>query len=99
MKLFLLSVFLLFASAAYYLYFSPRARKVSFVFDHYGLVKNGFTQAEVVRILTPPDTSYWTTELSGDSVYALDYDMGDLAPDNVRVYLKNDSVTTVTYCQ
>ena len=99
MRVFLVVAFLLFASLAYYLFFSPKARKISFVFEHYELVKEGFTQAEVIQTLTLPDTAFWTTSMAGDSIYELDYNMGDMAPDAVSVYLKNDSVVSVTYCQ
>ncbi|WP_188560947.1 hypothetical protein [Hymenobacter frigidus] len=58
-------------------------------------VKVGMSSNEVRALLGPPDTTYVWEE--GSPLQVLHYDMGLLAPDDVRVFLDHDTVTQVTY--
>jgi len=74
----------------------------AWVFDHGNAVysklpqvKVGMSSIEVRTLLGAPDTTYILEE--GSRLQVLHYDMGLLAPDDVRVFLDHDTVTHVTY--
>lgn len=67
------------------------------VFARLPRVAVGMRTAQVRALLGPPDTTYVWPEAPHPQV--LQYDMGPLAPDDVRVLVMNDSVTGVAYAQ
>jgi hypothetical protein len=95
-----LVIFLLVAgllgAALYWLneqFFAPGER----VFAQLPHVHVGMRTAEVRALLGPPDTTYTWSEAPYPHI--LQYEMGPLAPDDVRMVVTHDTVTAITYAQ
>ena len=67
------------------------------VFAQLPRVRMGMREVQVRALLGPPDSTYSWPQAPHPRI--LQYTMGPLAPDDVRVVVEHDTVTAVTYAQ
>jgi hypothetical protein len=86
----------LIAFGVYFLFFTKRERKASVVRKNLSKVHKGMSVIDVKKLLTEPDTVYYTVDVQyGSGIQVFQYYQGFGAPDVVRVFVRKDTVVDV----